>query len=82
MTEQEREQIRQWAETWQKAGPELERIRRKEIRETDTMQSVQILAGGFQSASFMHPPRQSSGLVEQQNWFKQLHEIQLGQRCH
>lgn len=82
VTEQEREQAKQWTEAWAKAGPELERIRRNEIRATDTMKSVHILAGGFQSATFMHSPRKSSGLVEQQKWFKQLHEIQLGQRCH
>jgi hypothetical protein len=82
MTEQERELAMKAGMAWDKAGPELERIRRNEIRATNTMESVRILAGGFQSAAFMHPPRKSSGLVEQQKWFKQLHEIQLGQRCH
>ncbi len=62
---------KKWLETWKRAGPELERIRREEIRKTDTPTAVALLAGAFESARFMGlPQRPSSGLVEQQRLFK------------
>ncbi len=60
---------RRWVETWKLAGADLERIRRKEIRELDTYRTVALLCG---PADYTHPPRAakpSSGLVEQQRWF-------------
>ena len=69
MTAQEREQIRYWAETWQKAGPELERIRRKEIRETDTFEAVSAFLGPIDFTQEPFSPRPTSGLIEQQALF-------------
>jgi hypothetical protein len=67
----EREQIRHWVETWQRAGKELEEIRRREIETLDTREVIRQI---FSSA----PPvqdserRTTSGLVEQQAWFAKL----------
>ena len=60
---------RRWVETWKLAGPDLERIRRKENRELDTYQTIALLCG---PADYTRPPRApkpTSGLIEQQRWF-------------
>jgi len=61
---------RGWVKTWQLAGIDLERIRRKEIRELDSYRTIALLCG---SADYTSPPRAPkpwSGLVEQQWWFR------------
>ena len=60
---------KRWVETWQLAAVDLERIRRKEIRELDTYKTIRLLCS---SADYTHPPyapKPWSGLVEQQYWF-------------
>ncbi len=61
---------KRWVEIWQLAAADLERIRRKEIRELDTYKTIRLLCG---SADYKRPPyapKPWSGLVEQQCWFK------------
>ena len=36
--------MRRWVQTWKKAGPELERIRLRELRDVDTQLAIQQLA--------------------------------------
>jgi hypothetical protein len=36
--------MRRWVQTWRKAGPELERIRLRELRDVDTQLAIQQLA--------------------------------------
>src|SRR6266542_1523963 len=64
MDEQERELMRRWVETWKRAGPELEAIRRREVRDADNLQVLEILEDAFNDALERSPPRQSSGIVE------------------
>jgi hypothetical protein len=62
---------RRWVRTWREAGPELERIRRDELRSLDARQAIALLCG---PADYTIPPRapnRTSGLVEQQRWFEQ-----------
>jgi hypothetical protein len=68
----EREKIRLWVETWEKAGPELEAIRIREIREADNLKVLEMLEGAFNHAARTLPPRPSSGMVEMQAWFAKL----------
>ncbi len=68
----DREAMRRWVETWQQAGPELEAIRRKEIREADNLKVLAILEGAFNHALRTLPPRQTSGLVELHRWLAKL----------
>jgi hypothetical protein len=68
----ERETIRRWVHTWREAGPELEAIRRQEIRRLDTLKVLAGLEGAFQQALRQMPPRPSSGMVEMQDWFARL----------
>lgn len=68
---EERELMRRWVETWKRAGPELEAIREREIREADNVQVVAILRGAMNLAAKL-PVRTSSGLVEMQRLFAKL----------
>ncbi|MEK7674435.1 MAG: hypothetical protein AAB676_01205 [Verrucomicrobiota bacterium] len=74
MTKKERALTKRWVETWKKAGPELERIRREEVKRTKTAQGMQALAGCVTWTLRDQPPRTTSGLVEQQAWFSKLHQ--------
>ena len=64
---------RRWVQAWKEAGPELERIRREELRRLDTQvvsqRTIELLCG---PADYEVPPRKpqpTSGLVEQQRLF-------------
>ena len=57
---------------WQRAGPELERMRRDDIRCADTAQSLPAFDGLFENAVLAFPPAMTSGLVEQQRRFRRL----------
>lgn len=56
---------KQWIAAWRRAGPELERIRREELRQLDDSAGLQLLGAGC--------PRQlQSGLVTFQAWMMRL----------
>ena len=74
----EREMIKRWVRTWQQAAPELEAIRRREIRELDTLQTLASLESAFNHATRTLPPRPSSGMVEMQKWFAKLRNSRTG----
>ncbi len=61
---------KRWVETWRLAGQDLERIRRKEIRELDTYKTIRLLCGSADYTQPPYAPQPWSGLVEQQRWFK------------
>jgi len=69
----EREMMRRWVETWKQAGPELEAIRREEIRNLEPRHVLALLEDAFNQALQL-PPRPSSGLVEMQDWFARLRQ--------
>jgi hypothetical protein len=61
---------RRWVRTWQAAAPLLEQVRRQELRRLDPERAIALLCG---PADYRVPPRApkpTSGLVEQQRWFK------------
>jgi hypothetical protein len=62
-------QMKLWVDTWRKAGPELERIREEEVRNSDTQASIKAFSGMIHLVNQTHPPEPTSGLVEQQRWF-------------
>lgn len=64
--------IRKWVDAWKEAGPELERIRLREVREEDTLESLRLLARAFNHATSSCPPDKTSGLVEMQRYFAKL----------
>ena len=61
---------RRWVHAWQTAGPELERVRREELRQLDGLRAVSLLCGPADYRVPPRAPRPTSGLVEQQRWFK------------
>ena len=66
-------QGRAWVQRWRDAGPRLEAIRRRELRELDGYAAIARLCG---DADYHQPPRApkpTSGLVEQQRLFARLH---------
>ena len=61
---------RRWVQAWREAGRDMERLRREELRQLDPQRAIALLCG---PADYHVPPRvarPSSGLVEQQYWFK------------
>ena len=61
---------KRWVDTWQLAAADLERIRRREIRELDTYENIRRLCGPADYTRPPYAPKPWSGLVEQQRWFK------------
>lgn len=66
------EQGRQWVAAWKRAGPELERMRREELRRLDAYQAISLLCGPADYTVEPRAPKPSSGLVEQQRLFRKL----------
>lgn len=66
------ERLAEWVKTWQSAGAELEKIRREKIRNEKTAQSILAFADASRSALAGNRPRNTSGLIEMQEWFKLL----------
>jgi len=60
---------RRWVQAWKQAAPEMEKLRREELRRLDPQRAIAMLCG---PADYRAPPREArstSGLVEQQKWF-------------
>jgi hypothetical protein len=73
MTEQEK--MRYWVENWKRVGPELERIKREELRALTDEQAASNAESILSTPVEQWLPerrRQWSGLVEQQQYFAQL----------
>jgi hypothetical protein len=68
----DKEQLARWVQTWRKAGEELEKIRREEIRNSSTQTAILALNDAFISAIRLNPIRMTSGLVEQQRLFRKM----------
>jgi hypothetical protein len=69
---EEREAMRRWVQAWKEAGPELDAIRHREIREADNLKVLAMLEGAFNHSLRTMPPRASSGLVEMQRLLAKL----------
>lgn len=67
----EREQIAEFVRVWKAAGPELEVVRRAEVEAADTRETIAALESAFNYARAL-PPRDASGLVEMQRYFKRV----------
>jgi hypothetical protein len=63
---------RAWVAAWRRAGPELERVRREELRALDAYSAIALLMGPTDYTVAPRVPRPMSGLVEQQRLFQML----------
>jgi len=61
---------KRWVETWKLAAEDLERIRRKELRELDSYKAISLLCHSADYTKAPYAPKPWSGLVEQQELFK------------
>lgn len=61
---------RRWVNAWKAAEPELERLRRKELRELDAQRAIRLLCGPADYRTPPRAPKPVSGLTEQQRWFQ------------
>lgn len=64
--------LKRWVERWKTLGPELENVRREDIRRANTQKSIQLFDLAFKAAARNLPPRKSSGLVEFQRLLRKL----------
>jgi hypothetical protein len=66
-------ELKRWAETWERAGRELDALRRRELRAmTDEQAKAAALDLLTMPLPEDLPPRDGSGLVEQQRRFSKL----------
>ncbi len=72
MTEDEQWQVREWVAAWRRAGPELERLRRLEIRAYRHEEQAEVIDGLLDMGARFAVPRMTSGFVEQQRIFRKL----------
>jgi hypothetical protein len=63
---------KKWVAAWGTAGPELERIRREELRDMDVHKAIAALCADYDYTLPPRAPKPTSGLVEQQRWFMKL----------
>jgi len=61
---------RRWVQAWREAGQAMERLRREELRRLDGQRAIALLCGPADYTAPPRAPRPTSGLVEQQQWFK------------
>lgn len=63
---------RRWVDAWKRATPELERIRREELRHLDAFRAIAQLSGTWNYHEPPRAPKPTSGLIEQQRLFRRL----------
>ena len=68
----EEEMMKRWVDTWRQAGPLLEEIRRQEVRDLDTNETIESLSFHADFSQAPYRPDPTSGLIEQQRWFMKL----------
>jgi len=66
----DREQQRKYIRLWETNGPFLDALRDQEIRAADTASSIRMFEQAFRIALRDLPPRESSGLLEWQDWMR------------
>jgi hypothetical protein len=69
-----REEAQEFVERWRKAGPELEKIRREELRALTDAEGQKLFGSLLEFASLHPQKRATSGLVEQQRIFQKARQ--------
>jgi hypothetical protein len=71
-TPEQVEQGRRWVKAWQDAGPRLEAIRRRELRDLNAFDAIALLCGPADYTVPPRAPKPTSGLIDQQRLFARL----------
>lgn len=66
--------IKKWVRRWQSASVRLEKIRRKQIRNTDTRLAIECLDDAFRSSLVGFTPKPTPGLMELERLLSRLEE--------
>jgi len=66
------DRLRDWVRNWQLLGPELDRMRREDIRHSDTQKSIKLFDLAFKAALSNTPTRTPSRLLEHQRLLRKL----------
>ena len=69
-----RDEAREYVERWRKAGPELEKIRREELRTIGPAESRRLFNSLLELGCLHRQIRTTSGLVEQQRLFQKARQ--------
>ena len=80
MTPHHESHMKKWIDCWKRAGSEMDALKQAELSSISTMQALQNLSGAFESCRLHFPLRPSSGLVEQQAWFKKMYDMQQNEQ--
>jgi len=72
MNRKKHDSLRSYAEIWQRAGPEIEAIRHKELADFDHTSNWRLIDSLLDAGLKFARPRPTSGLVEMQKWFMKL----------
>jgi len=72
MTPSEKALLREYVERWRRLGPELEAIRREELRSFDHAAGWRLVDGLLEAGIRRGEKRAASGMVEMQRWFRKL----------
>jgi hypothetical protein len=73
MSEEEKAQTRAWIKNWQELGPILEEMKRDSLKRVNTADAIEAFDLAYKSARLHGARRETSGLIEQQRWFKRGH---------
>ena len=72
MTDEEREKMRTWVNTWKETGKFLEKLRHEEFLKANLEETILSLNDASQSALRLYPPKPTSGLIEMQKYFSKF----------
>jgi hypothetical protein len=72
MTDEERTQLTEYVKRWKRAGPLLAKQREDDVQRSDTTRAFACFAGMPLFNLKRFPPEPTSGLVEQQRWFRKI----------
>lgn len=64
----QKEQLRKFVETWKAAGPELEKIRRRDMDSISLTDFIESMDMCFKMALRDFPAAKTSGLIELEAW--------------
>lgn len=69
----QRARMKEYVERWKRVGPLLEAQREADVRQADTLSAFSFFAGMPKINAARFPAEPTSGLVQQQLWFRKLH---------